>query len=213
MVWGYDHRVGERVAVYIDGFNLYFGLDAAGLRNLLWLDIPLFAQNMLKQGQELVSVKYFTTRVAYPAASVKRQSTFLDALTHRGGLEIISGNFIYNPNSCDACGHEWDRREEKQTDVNIALHMTCDSIGGAFDAAILVSGDSDLVPVVKFIEQRDGQRVVVMFPPARVSTDLQDAASSHSHLKKKIFVDSQMPMLVNTPAHVLAQPVQWSDHA
>jgi hypothetical protein len=36
----------ERVVVYIDGFNLYFGLLEAGLSNCKWLDIKKLVQNL-----------------------------------------------------------------------------------------------------------------------------------------------------------------------
>ena len=33
----------QRVIVYIDGFNLYYGLRAAGLQRYYWLDLRRFA--------------------------------------------------------------------------------------------------------------------------------------------------------------------------
>lgn len=39
----------ERVVVYVDGFNLYFGLMEAGLKKCRWLDIYALAKNILTQ--------------------------------------------------------------------------------------------------------------------------------------------------------------------
>lgn len=203
---------GERVCVYIDGYNLYFGLDEKGWRRYLWLDVPAFARSLLKPHQSLVGVKYFTTRLSFPAGSVQRQSTFLDALTFRGGLEIVYGNFIYNDDGCKACGSSWSRREEKQTDVGIAVHMLRDAYEDAYDVALLVSGDSDLVPVVEAIEnEHDGKRVVVAFPPKRVSEALRRSASSNFTIGRVPFRDNQLPLFVRTDKHTLAQPAPWSD--
>lgn len=42
------------------------------------------------------------------------------------------------------------RLEEKQTDVNIALHLYDDVVQGRVEQVVLVSNDSDLVPALKF---------------------------------------------------------------
>ncbi len=201
----------ERVIVYIDGFNLYFGLNEKGWRHYLWLDLPALATKLVRTDQQLMAVKYFTTRVGDPAESVRRQSTYLDALGVRGGVEIIYGKFNYAPDGCDHCGKEWTNREEKQTDVKIAVHMLRDAYNRAFDMALLVSGDSDLVPVVDEIEgEHDGQRVVVAFPPRRVSGELKAAASASLVLGRTVFKGSQLPQMVpGNDGVMLCQPVEW----
>ena len=60
-------------------------------------------------------MKYFTTRVGGPADSVKRQSTYIDALNARGGTEIIFGGFVYSTRTCYTCGATWKNRDEKRT--------------------------------------------------------------------------------------------------
>lgn len=54
----------EKVIVYVDGFNLYFGLLEAGLSYCKWLNINKLAINLLKKNQELIEVKYFTSRIS-----------------------------------------------------------------------------------------------------------------------------------------------------
>lgn len=202
---------GERVAVYIDGYNLYFGLNDKGWRRYLWLDLVAFARRLVREGQDLVAVKYFTARVGVPRDSARRQGIFLDALRVRGGLEIILGNFIYSPNSCTACGGTSDRREEKQTDVNIAVQMLLDAEEDLYDIAILVSGDSDQVPTVKAIRARHpGRKVVIAFPPMRVSKDLQAVAAAHFVLGRKHFAEAQLPQFVQGDnGYLLFQPAEW----
>jgi len=53
----------ERVAVYVDGFNLYFGMKESGWRRYYWLNVESLATNLLRPNQNLVKVKYFTSRV------------------------------------------------------------------------------------------------------------------------------------------------------
>lgn len=50
----------KRVAFYIEGFNLYFGLKDAGWKRYNWLDVQALAGRLLKPGQALVTVKHFT---------------------------------------------------------------------------------------------------------------------------------------------------------
>ena len=51
----------RRVIVYIDGFNLYYGLVKGTLWK--WLDLVALARSLLRDDMELVGVKYFTSRV------------------------------------------------------------------------------------------------------------------------------------------------------
>jgi hypothetical protein len=55
-----------RVIVYIDGFNLYFGLKSKGWTRFLWLNLQNVAERLLKPYQTLVYTKYFTARVTMP---------------------------------------------------------------------------------------------------------------------------------------------------
>ena len=53
----------RRVAVYVDGFNLYYGLRSKGWRRYYWLDLRRLSEQFLRPGQRLVMVRYFTARV------------------------------------------------------------------------------------------------------------------------------------------------------
>ncbi len=69
----------ERVIVYVDGFNLYFGIKEAGFENCKWLDIYQLILGLFKPNQELL-IKYFTSRVSNNPDKQKRQSTYIEAL-------------------------------------------------------------------------------------------------------------------------------------
>ena len=55
----------ERVAVYVDGFNLFYGMRAMGQRRYYWLNLRKLAENLLRRNQSLALVRYFTARL-YP---------------------------------------------------------------------------------------------------------------------------------------------------
>jgi uncharacterized LabA/DUF88 family protein len=140
----------ERTIVFIDGFNLYFGMKQAGYDKLKWVDLHLLATNLLKNNQQLVEVKYFTSRVSNNPEKQKRQSTYIEALEAKE-VKIIYGNYQKGKIECKRCGNTWENYNEKMTDVNIASHMLIDAFQDRFDMALLISGDSDLVPPIKFI--------------------------------------------------------------
>jgi len=56
--------------------------------------------------------------------------------------------------SCHRCGHSWKAHEEKETDVRLALAVLEDGYDDLYDRAIIVSADSDLVPVIEQARRR-----------------------------------------------------------
>src|SRR5260221_929237 len=104
----------ERVAAYIDGFNLYHGLHVEGRRHL-WLDLEGLVRSLLKPGQELVVVRYFTARVRNNPASEQRQNMYLKALAaHSSILDIRYGRFQEKSLRCRRCTASWPTYEEKE---------------------------------------------------------------------------------------------------
>ena len=82
----------ERVIVYIDGFNLYFGILDAGYNNYKWLDLDLLVKNLLQPNQDLQEIKYFTSRISNNPDKQKRQSTYIEAL-ETTGVKIFYGHY------------------------------------------------------------------------------------------------------------------------
>lgn len=171
----------NRVVAYIDGFNLYYGMRSRGWRRYYWLDLNQLAERLLRSGQMLESVKYFTARVIPDVGSedkARRQNTYLEALGTLPDLAIQYGYYLPKTQQCSACGATWRTYEEKMTDVNIAVEMLSDAYENRFDTAIVVSADSDLArPITAIRERFPGKRVVVAFPPNRFSFHLRNIAT------------------------------------
>ena len=69
----------QRVIVYIDGFNFYYGLRKdIRWKKYYWLDIVKLFEMFMRPNQELVAVKYFSARVDDIDQSL-RQSAFFQA--------------------------------------------------------------------------------------------------------------------------------------
>ena len=77
----------ERVIAYLDGINLYHELMDAKMGSSRWLDPVAMSQSLLGPNQQLVLLRYFTTRIHNRPDKADRQSTYIDALETRGGLE------------------------------------------------------------------------------------------------------------------------------
>jgi uncharacterized LabA/DUF88 family protein len=213
----------QRVIAYIDGFNVYHGLRAGRLRRFYWLDLRRLSQNLLRPPQTLVFTKYFTARIsgAWPGdppdrarhlnAERKRQSDFLEALDTLPDFKRYDGHFLGKAVTCRACGASWRTHEEKMTDVQIATELLTDAFQDRFDTALLMSADSDLVPPTLAVQRIfRKKRIVVAFPPSRVSVELGKAASAHFTIGRRKLAVSQFPDEVKkADGFVLRRPAEW----
>ncbi|MEO6254379.1 MAG: NYN domain-containing protein [Ferruginibacter sp.] len=203
----------ERVIVYVDGFNLYFGMMEAGFSYCRWLNVKALAQNLLQNNQQLIEVKYFTARVSNNPDKQKRQSTYLDAL-YNEGVKIMYGQYQNNNLDCHRCGHIWMAANEKMTDVNIATNILVDAYQDKYDMAMLVSGDSDLVPPIKAVHEHfPSKRVFVAFPPKRHNNTVAVVAKGSLIIGRKKLVESQLNPSIQkkSDGFILNKPVDWNN--
>jgi len=200
------------VICYIDGFNLYHGLRSKGWRKHYWLDLWALAERFLLKGQTLAEVVYCTTLIKNDPPGQQRQLNFIDALkAHRPGIKVVYGHYLAKEMKCFGCGKTYTRHEEKMTDVNIACHMLTDAMDNRFDVALVLSGDSDLVPPVRTVRQRWPQkRVIAVFPPGRYSDALKKACHGHTWVGEGKLKQSLLPDPVPLAAgRVAKRPPGW----
>lgn len=200
-----------RVAVFIDGFNLYYGLRAKHGRKYLWLDLAEVSRRLLRPGQTLAGVHYYTAAVRNDPASQRNQRVYLDALRARGGVDVKLGRYQEKVLSCRGCGASWTTYEEKETDVNIAVALVAGGVRNEFDTALVLSADSDLCPAVRTLKSLDpAKRVVAVFPPKRRSDDLRRAADATFTLGDAILRQAQLPQVVkDSSGRELRRPTRW----
>jgi uncharacterized LabA/DUF88 family protein len=202
-----------RVAVFVDGFNLYFGLHEKYQRKYLWLDLQAMATKLLRPGQALEQVSYFTARVRGNAESEQRQSDYIDALcAHSPLVQVIDGRFQDKDRRCRDCGATWTVYEEKETDVNIAVALLENAVRDTYDTALLVSADSDLCPAVRATKRQfPTKRIIAAFPPRRRSMELKRVTDGQVVIGADKIRTSQLPDQVATPGGVVIhRPKHWS---
>ena len=215
----------RRAMIYVDGFNLYYGLKDTGNRRHYWLDIlALGSQIIKKQDVSLAGVKYFTSRIdgahktdrgAYAVEKDEkrqRQTIFLDALNSIDGIQIIEGKFLTSDVECRKCKASVRKPQEKMTDVNIATQLLLDAFHDKFDVAYVVSGDSDLSPPITAVRTHFSDKTVfVAFPPNRFSHELSTVASAYFRINETMLRASHLPEKITlTSGVVLRRPERWS---
>ncbi|NUM70490.1 MAG: NYN domain-containing protein [Ignavibacteriaceae bacterium] len=202
----------ERVIAYLDGFNLYFGMLEAGYKDYKWLDLRELVISLLKENQELSEIKYFTSRVSNNPDKQKRQSIYIEALESKN-IKIYYGHYQRDKIGCERCGNVWPNYNEKMTDVNIATQILLDGYKDKYDMAMLVSGDSDLVPPIKAIHENfNDKRVFVAFPPKRFNNSVAIVARGSLIIGRKKLVQSQFPdEVVKSDGYVLHKPIEWRE--
>jgi len=201
----------ERVIVYIDGFNLYFGLKEKGWKRYYWLNLQMLSQLLLQKNQELVTTKYFTSRVKKPPDKNKRQTIFLEALETLENFHVFYGHYLINTIECKKCCNIFPKPNEKMTDVNIAVEILTDAFQNSYDKAIIISADSDLSgPIRKIKTFFPDKKIIVAFPPARYSFILDKIAHAFFTIGRKKFAESVFPEEVKkADGFILHKPDKW----
>jgi len=202
-----------RVVAYVDGFNLYWGMKAKTGRRYLWLDLAALSTSILRPGQRLEAVRYFTATVRNDPAALGRQHTYLAALrAHIPNIDIVLGRYQEKTLNCRSCGAQWRSYEEKETDVSIAVSLLEDGINNRFDTALVISADSDLCPAIRALHRlRPSLRVVAAFPPKRHSDALRRACTGTLHISEAHLRAAQLPGLVTSPPRgTYKRPSRWS---
>lgn len=225
-----------KTIVYIDGYNLYYGrLKDTDHK---WLDLLKLFQIISKvqnPSSEITQIKYFTAPVKAKFASrgqeaAQSQSSYHRALksVHDNTVEIICGYHdaslgtpprYKNPIDKDDRVDIW-KLEEKQTDVNIALHMYKDAIEGKCCQQILVSNDSDLEPPLKLIRENQPEITLGLIIPRHKPTDPKHARAPNQRLSKytqwtrhhildEECANSQLADKIPTKRKPIIKPAYW----
>ncbi len=212
----------RRVTFYVDGFNFYYGLRTEkrvniAWRDTYWIDLVRLFESFLPEDQVLAKVIYFTASPLSPDKN-SRQSAFLNAnkLLNGERFEVVRGKYFTKQIVCPNCQYAISRPEEKRTDVNISVRMLGDCAQGLTDIVVLVSGDSDLLPPIEFIQRNYPQIVVkAFFPPSIFSRDIAENIKAHrgkvTLLKKNLnkFIKARMSDQVGTGETIYTIPPQW----
>lgn len=169
---------------------------------------------MLRPRSVVDHVHYFTAPEQNEPAAQSRQSEYQSALLATNGarLTITQGRYQAKQKVCRSCGATWTEREEKETDVNIAVNLVADAALRKMDAAMIISADSDLAPAVRVARELHPSLVLLAaFPPRRFSAELNRLMPSSFHINparvRKALLPEQVP---GRGGAIFRRPSKWN---
>ena len=206
-----------KTMVYVDGFNLYYG--AVKGTPYKWLNIHQMCTLLLPR-HTIAGIKYFTALVsARPGDPTQpvRQQTFLRALRTLPNMEIILGHFLANEVTMPLAGAPAGptkyvkvvKTEEKGSDVNLATHLLWDGFTGKYEAAVLITNDSDLLEPVRIVRQELKLVVGILNPHRHQSQVLRREASFVKPIRTGVLQASQFPVSLSDRQGTFHKPAGW----
>jgi uncharacterized LabA/DUF88 family protein len=175
----------RKLKMYIDGFNLYHAIAQLNNPQLKWLNPVKLAESFLRPGEELVGVDFFTAISTADGAKYKRHFNYIQAI-ESVRVKTYRGHFQNIDKICTRHDRRCPFREEKRTDVAIAVKAVSDAFDGRFDRMILVTADADQVPVIEQIRDRFPEKTVTMaVPPGRLNIAYQLCSLAHEYRELK----------------------------
>jgi len=224
-------QTSKDTAVFIDGFNVYHFIDKND-RSLLWLDYMRLSQ-LLAPVDNIVSVNYFSALAFWNSNKVLRHSAYIQAL-EASGVSVNMGTFadkekiglIRDPegmrrvtffkDTFQATRQQFFTHEEKQVDVAIGVKMYKTACQGDVQKIILISNDTDFVPVLKEIDGDFPKIRLKVYAPVDVSYSLPSnvgeivSQKHHKHLRLSQIKESQLPDPVVLPdGTTISKPSTW----
>lgn len=221
------------------------GTDLKWLDLLKLFEKEIFPSVTLPNGQPLhqaavlepVAIKFFTALILEKAASAEDslicQEKYHAALNAHmpGRVKVIKGYYACSeararaidpndrkkqPRDC-AFVDVW-KLEEKQSDVNLAIHALTDALTGEVDQVVIVTNDTDIAPAMEMIKQRTKVQIGLIIPTInQVRKVNADLAKFADWTRKDIKIDelkaSQLPRVIKKGNAAVSKPVSWYAHA
>lgn len=104
------------------------------------------------------------------------------------------------------------KSEEKGSDVNLATQLLVDAFDDAFEQAVVISNDSDLVGPIRVVRAKFGKPVVVLFPCAagrQPSFHLSQVATASPIISPARLLAAQFPAAMTDATGNIRKPAAW----
>lgn len=152
----------------------------------------------------------FTTLAHWDADKVSRHKLFIRA-NENAGVSVVLGEFKRKDKLCRLCRRRYSTFEEKQTDVNIALKLFEMAVQDIYDRAVIVSGDTDLIPAISSVRATfPNKQIGVMVPIGKASESLTRAADFRFKMRERHLASSRFPdQIVLSDRSTLNCPAAW----
>jgi hypothetical protein len=112
--------------------------------------------------------------------------SFLKGLEGRTGYFVRRERRVRRTGRCSVCGGEYEYTTEKRVDTRLVADLIHFAANGAYEAAVLVSGDDDFVPAVEAVNALGKQVWVATLSPDELSSDLRVRCFGHVDLREGV---------------------------
>lgn len=218
----------KKAFVYIDGFNLYY--RAVKNTPYKWLNLRHMCEVLFPEYQ-IDKIKYFTAPVSGKEDPGKneRQQRYWRAL-RTIGCDVILGKFLTHEKymrlaedltqSVIIVKHQASmdlshtvlvsKTEEKGSDVNLAAHLLIDGYTKSYEAAIILTNDSDLLMPVQHVRDVLNLETAVINPdPNSTGKALAKVATTVRQLRSGVLKTCQFPNVIHYSKGVIKKPEDW----
>lgn len=203
-----------RIIVYIDGSNFYH-LSKLNFNKFV-VDFSILINLIKKSDEEIIKIKYFNSPLNKQEEPLKysEQMKFFDKLKKTPLMELDLGKLVkrpinkinvFCPNcglkkidnlSCPSCKREISidsvyKASEKGVDVKIALGILVDALNDEYDSAFLISGDSDFIPAIDFVQSKLNKKVIYCRFPKPKTRELMNVCSETRIITQDIITNSR----------------------
>src|SRR6266550_5979735 len=176
-----------KVSVFFDGQNFYRSLQRYD--ESLRVDYDRLAawitQAVGGPGAIFAGAHYY---VGVSSDAPPLVEGFLKGLELRPGYFVKREPRVRRTGRCPACGGDYEYTTEKRVDTRLVADIIQYAAIGAFDVAVLVSGDDDFVPAVEAVNALGRQVWVATWSAEELSKDLRVKCFGHIHLSDGVSV-------------------------
>jgi uncharacterized LabA/DUF88 family protein len=217
-----------KTTVYVDGYNLYYGL----LRKspFKWLDLyKLFQQPLLGESCDVSEVRYYTApilgKLSDDPQSPHRQRTYLQALRKMppNKVRIIEGRmkastpYLRLVNSIKQAPEMTHAQvhvlNEKNTDVNMASDLITGAWTGEYEQAVICTNDTDISGALSVIRKHHSQIILGLIAPIpgndhrKIAINLINLTNWSKVLSPVHLANAQLPEKI--PNTSIYKPDSW----
>jgi len=205
-----------RVQAFIDGFNLYHAIDdltkSDSSKNIYkWLNLKTLMEAYIKPSQEVLNdVYYFSAYATWKPSSHIKHKNYVEALKSVGVTPIL-GKFKEKRKTCFHCRQVIVSHEEKESDVNLCIHLLQNAHLNNFDKAIIVTADSDMVPVIEMIKDTfPTKEIIIVVPPNRyaISNEIRSKVTTFK-MKEKHIKNNLLGNILTYNNLTIVKPIDW----
>ncbi len=195
-----------KVAMFFDGKNFYEAKRRyAPALNVHYETMAKWVTEQVGgPSAEFVGAYYYTGYNTDTSPAGLGLRNFLMNLETRRGFFVRREPRVRRSAKCKRCGKTYTYRTEKRVDTRLVAELILFGAVNAYDAAVVFSGDQDLVPAIEAVNAMGKQVYLATWPKHGVSHELRIRAFGQVYLSDGISTFKVVPGMkagvVPTPA-------------